>query len=33
MFSETDKVVLFGLGYLVSEKWCFDAEVGFTQKT
>ena len=22
MFSETDKVVLFGLGYLVSQKWC-----------
>ena len=33
MFGETDKVVLFGLGYLVSQKCCFGVEIGFTQKT
>ena len=32
MFSEKDKVILFGLGYSVSQKQCFGAEIGFTQK-
>ena len=30
MFGETDKKILFGLAYLVSRKWCFGAEIGFT---
>ena len=30
MFGETDRVILFGLGYLISQKWCFGTEIGFT---
>ena len=32
MFCEVDKVVLFGLRYLVSQKWWFDTQISFTQK-